>query len=121
MGLLDSLKELISKEETPPVAPVVPVATETPPVVPVAVTAPPPVPPPPPAPVPEPQPAPAVVVATAAETIIPPAGVVNASQTTGGTVYDRLDRGEKVTAKEINEAWDDPESGLQARLLKAGR
>ena len=36
-------------------------------------------------------------------------------------MYDRLDRGEKVTAKEINEAWDDPESGLQARLLKAGR
>ena len=117
MGLLDSLKELISKEETPPVAPVVPVATETPPVAPVAVTAPPPVPPPAPVPIPEPVPA----VATAAETIIPPAGVVNASQTTGGTVYDRLDRGEKVTAKEINEAWDDPESGLQARLLKAGR
>ena len=32
MGLLDSLKELISKEETPPVVPVV---AETPPVVPV--------------------------------------------------------------------------------------
>ena len=48
-------------------------------------------------------------VATAAETIIPPAGVVNAPATTGGTVYDRLDRGEKVPAKEINEAFDDPE------------
>ena len=60
-------------------------------------------------------------VATAAETIIPPAGVVNPAATTGGTVFDRLDRGEKVSPKEINEAFDDPNSDLKARLMKSGR
>ena len=85
-------------------------------VVPVAVAPTPPVEPPAPAPAPAPVP-----VATAAETIIPPAGVVNAAATTGGTVYDRLDRGEKVPAKEINEAFDDPAGDLKARLMKAGR
>ena len=64
---------------------------------------------------------PAPVVATAAETIIPPAGVVDPTKTSGGTVYDRLDRGEKVDHAEINKDWDDPKSGLQARLMKAGR
>ena len=60
-------------------------------------------------------------VATAKETIIPPADVADPAKTTGGTVYDRLDRGEKVSAKEINEAWDSPDSDLKARLMKVGR
>lgn len=60
-------------------------------------------------------------IATAAETIIPPAGVTDPAKTTGGTVFDRLDRGEKVSSKEINDAWDDPNSDLKARLMKSGR
>ena len=115
----------LEKEETPAPAPApAPVPAAPPPVVAIPAPAPMPMPEPTPlqpvavaaAPAPEPPP-----VATAKETIIPPAGVVNAGQTPSGTVYDRLDRGEKLTAKEINAAWDDPESGLQARLLKAGR
>ena len=81
MGLLDSLKELIAKADAPAVVPVV---DDTPPVVPVAVTAPP--------PEPEPVPAPAVEgpppeVATAAETIIPPPGVVTSAAPTGEALY----------------------------------
>ena len=122
MGLLDSLKELISKEETPPVPPATPPVVPpvvVPPVVPVAPVVVPPV-----VPVELPVTPPVVVpppVATAAETIIPPAGAVNPAATTGGTVYDRLDRGEKVSAKEINDAFDDPESDLKSRLMKTGR
>ena len=78
MGLLDSLKELISKEETPAAVPVVvPVAPVEP-----AIEAPAAVVPAEPAPAPEPVP-----VATAAETIIPPAGVVTSAAPTGEAMY----------------------------------
>ena len=125
MGLLDSLKELISKEETPPAAPPVvpPAVPAVDPVVPTVVPA---AVPPAPAgspvePTPVVPPVVPVPVATAAETIIPPAGVVDPTKTTGGTVFDRLDRGEKVSPKEINEAFDDPNGDLKARLMKSGR